>query len=224
MKRFTHQPANIPRAALTKGHRYRTPTGIEYPSVTTVLGATKPAEEIAGLERWKASVGADVANYILRESAIIGTQAHRLNERYLDMVDGGDARLLAKAHHANFRPHLDRIDNIRGNEIPMYSDMLELAGTADCIAEYDGTLSVIDYKTKRSPQQPDWLTDYYQQTAAYCIMFKEHTGITINQCVILVSSEKGTMQEFYSNPFDHAQGFLERLAQYDRCRREMLAA
>lgn len=223
MKQFTHVPADIPRAKLTAGHRYLTPDGMEYPSVTTILGFTKSVEAAGELAKWRASVGEDVADYITREAAIVGTQAHQLNENYLDMMESGEARLLARAHHENFKPCLDKIDNIRGNEIPLYSDTLELAGTTDCIAEYDGVLSVIDYKTKRSPQQPDWLLDYYQQTAAYCLMFKEHTGITVKQCVILVSSEKGTMQEFLSNPFNHVSGFLERLARYDREARKAVA-
>lgn len=219
MKIFTRVPVDVPRAILTKGHRYRTPDGSIYKSVTTVLGATKPADEVDDLDRWRVMVGEDVADYIMHEASAIGTQAHRLNEDYLNGKAPEPARLLARAHHENFRPHLDRMDRIYGTELPLYSKDMKVAGTADCIAEYDGVLSVIDYKTKRMQQQPDWVTDYYLQATAYCMMFKEMTGIAIKQCVILVSSERDTIQEFLADPHDHAADFLLRLKEHERMER-----
>ena len=224
----------LPKAEMVAGHRYRTPAGVIYPSVTTVLGATKPAEAVNGIKAWRDTVGADVADYIVREAATIGTQVHELNEAFLVMRgvgplperdfihnDGSTPRLLSWAHYENFRPHLDRIGRPVGTEVPMFSDYLRVAGTADCIAEYDGIMSILDYKTKRSPQREEWMTDYYMQTAAYAMMFREHTGIEIKQCVILASSEQYTMQEFRSDPRDYADKFTGRLATYDvRCRAE----
>ena len=93
----------------------------------------------------------------------------------------------------------------------MHSDNMLLAGTADCIAEYNGILSVIDYKTKRSDQKEEWLTDYFIQCTAYAIMFKELTGIEVNQIVILVSSEKNTRAEFIKDPNDFKDQLKERL-------------
>lgn len=219
MKIFTRVPVNVPRASLTKGHRYRTPDGSIYPSVTTILNSTKPADAVDDLDRWRAMVGEDVANYIMHEAATIGTQAHRLNEDYLNGKESEPARLLARAHHENFRPHLDRMDRIYGTELPLFSRDMKIAGMADCIAEYDGILSVIDYKTKRTQQQPDWVTDYHLQATAYCMMFKEMTGIAIKQCVILVSSERDTIQEFLADPREHAAAFLLRLKEHERMER-----
>ena len=207
MKTFSHLPLDIKRAQLREeDHRYLTPAGAVYPSVTTVLNSTKPADAVDGLERWRARVGEGGAAYI----AGAACEPARL--------------LLSRAHHENFRPYLDRIDQIYGTEVPLYSDMLEIAGTADCIAEYDGTLSVIDYKTKRMTQQPDWVTDYYLQTAAYCMIFTEMTNITIKQCVILISSERDTTQEFFADPREHAGAFLLRLQEYDRLARLRVVA
>ena len=217
---FSHLPLDIKRARLREeDHRYLTPNGAVYPSVTTILNATKPADAVDGLERWRARVGEGVAAYIAGMASKIGSEAHRLNEEYLNNKPPGPARLLSRAHHENFRPYLDRIDQIYGTEVPLYSDMLEIAGTADCIAEYDGVLSVIDYKTKRMTQQPDWVTDYYLQTAAYCMVFTEMTNITIRQCVVLVSSESDTTQEFLADPREYAGAFLLRLQEYDRLTR-----
>ena len=211
-----HVPVQIPRAVLVEGHRYRTPAGAVYPSVTTVLGATKTVDAVDGMEAWRARVGGDVADYITQEAAETGSQAHALNEAYVTGQEYDGARLLARAHHQNFIPYLNRMGRIYGAELPLYSDMMRVAGTADCIAEYDGHVSIIDYKTKRVPQQPDWISDYHIQTAAYSMMFTVLTGIRIERCVILVSSEQDTTQEFLSDPRDHAAEFLLRLAEYDR--------
>ena len=221
-------------AKMVNGHRYRTPEGKIYPSVTTILQATKHPVDGGELEVWGHRVGHDVADYVMRRAAEIGTQAHRLNEDYVmrraaeigtqahrlneDYVmrrqSGKSKLLLARAHHENFRPYLDRMEAY-GVEVPLYSDGMRIAGTADCIAKYDGTLSVIDYKTKRSPQREEWLADYYMQAAAYAMMFYGLTGIEIRQGVILVSSEQDTMQEFVTDLRKHADAFAGRLAAYD---------
>lgn len=217
--KFERVHVRIPRAKLVEGHLYVTPAGATYPSVTTVLGATKPADAVDGMDAWRARVGDDVADYITREAAETGSQAHALNESYVNGEKHGKARLLARAHHQNFVPYLNRMGRVYGTELPLYSDTMRVAGTADCIADYNGIPSIIDYKTKRVPQQPDWISDYMLQTAAYSMMFTALSGIMIRQCVILVSSERDTMQEFVSDPRDHAAGFLLRLAKYDRTAR-----
>ena len=224
----------FPKSVMVAGHKYLTPDGVVYPSVTTILGSTKPPEAVNGLKTWRESVGEGVADYITREAAYVGTQAHELNEAFLVMRDAGplpdrdfihsDGRtplLLAWAHYQNFRPHLDRIHNIHGTEIILHSDTLRVAGTADCIGEYDGVLSIIDYKTKRSPQRDEWISDYYAQAAAYAMMYYELTGVDVRQAVILASSEKNTMQVFRADINKHTNAFLERLSTYDvRCRTE----
>lgn len=208
------EPIRIPRATLVEGHRYRTPEGITYPSVTTILSATKSIETTDGIQAWRERVGAEVADYIVREAARTGTETHALNEAYVVGEAHNNTGLLARAHHENFIPYLDRMGRVYGTEVPLYSDTMKVAGTADCIAEYNGLTSIIDYKTKRSPQQPEWIIDYYVQTAAYSMMFTALAGITIQQCVILVSSEKDTIQEFLCDPRDYTAAFLLRLERY----------
>jgi len=89
-----------------------------------------------------------------------------------------------------------------------------LPGTSDCIAEYNGKLSIIDYKTKRSNQREEWLTDHFIQATSYGEMFKELTGIKVEQIVILVSSEKNTRMEFIKNPGDYLRLLEQRLDQF----------
>ena len=91
---------------------------------------------------------------------------------------------------------------------------MKLAGTSDCIASYDGELSIIDYKTKRSNQKEEWMTDHFIQGTAYSQMFKELTGIEIKQVVILVSSEKNSRMEFVKNTSDYKEMLTQRLNQY----------
>ena len=126
-----------------------------------------------------------------QESALIGTQTHKLIENHLNGITQTDeVRLLSVAHFNNLLPFLQKINDIHGTELRLYSNEMKLAGTSDCIAKYDGELSIIDYKTKRSNQQEEWMTDHFIQGTAYSQMFKELSGIEVKQVVILVSSEK----------------------------------
>jgi genome maintenance exonuclease 1 len=104
--------------------------------------------------------------------------------------------LLDKEMFMNFRPLLDRIDNIHGQEIALYSDHLRLAGRVDCIAEYEGKLSIIDFKTSAKPKRKDWIGSYFAQAAAYAVMYEERTGIPIDQSVIMVAVEGDDPQVF----------------------------
>ena len=109
---------------------------------------------------------------------------------------------------------MENISNVTCIEQRMYSDKLRVAGTSDLIAEYNGELSIIDYKTKRKPQIDDFMYEYYLQTTCYAQMFQEVTGRKINQVVILVSSEKNTRQEFIKECSDYVEPVKERITQY----------
>ena len=217
-KTFNHIPWIFKQAVLdTKNHQhhYTTPEGIRYPSITTLLGKTRPTENAKGIKAWRDRMGQEVSQFIFNELGIIGTEAHKLNENYLNNIHtGDDYRLLSHAHHNNFKPHLDRMDNVHGIEVQLYSDKLKVAGTSDCIAEYDGVLSVIDYKTKRSKQEVGYMLDPFIQTTAYSLMWEELTGNKVEQLIILASSEKNTMQKFVGKRDDYINKLNERITQY----------
>jgi genome maintenance exonuclease 1 len=78
----------------------------------------------------------------------------------------------------------------------MYSHHLRLAGTVDCIAEFDGRLSVIDFKTASKPKEHHWIHNYYMQCSAYAVMYEELTGIPVPQLVVLISVEDMDPQVF----------------------------
>ena len=97
----------------------------------------------------------------------------------------------------------EKVDNVYAQECGLYSDKYMVAGRVDCIAEYDGVLSIIDFKTSRSERNDDWNESYYIQASAYAEMFEERTGTPIEQIVILVVTEDGVVQEFIKNKTDY---------------------
>ena len=216
MSLYNHIPINFKQAELIEkdnAHFYQTPTGEIYPSITTILHETMANEKKESLQNWKEQEIA--SDYITQEAATIGTETHKLIENHINEVrQTDDVRLLSVAHFNNLIPFLQKINNVHGTELRLYSNAMKLAGTSDCIASYDGELSIIDYKTKRSNQKEEWMTDHFIQGTAYSQMFKELTGIEAKQVVILVSSEKNSRMEFVKNTEDYKDLLTQRLNQY----------
>ena len=213
---YNHIPINFKQSELIEkdnAHFYQTPTGEIYPSITTILHETMANEKKESLQNWKEQEIA--ADYITQEAATIGTETHKLIENHINEVRQTDeVRLLSVAHFNNLIPFLQKIEDVHGTELRLYSYAMKLAGTSDCIAKYDGELSIIDYKTKRSDQKEEWMTDHFIQGTAYAKMFKELTGIEVKQIVILVSSEKNSRMEFVKNTEDYKDLLTQRLNQY----------
>lgn len=174
--------------------RYFTKSGAAYPSVTTVLSVLSRDS----IKEWRKRVGAEEANKVSRQASTRGTKIHLLCEDILNNkeIDTSNMSLLDKETFKNFRPLLDRIDNIHGQEIALYSDHLRLAGRVDCIAEFDGKLSIIDFKTSSKPKRKEWIESYFAQAAGYAIMYEERTGIPINRSVIMIAVEGDDPQIF----------------------------
>ena len=215
MKLFRHRIIELPKCILdesTGAHIYTTPEGVKLRSVTTMLNKTKATKDKKQLTAWREKMGHPVAQYIMNTAAIIGTETHRLNENYINMErDSCNYSLLSLAHHRNFIPYLNKIKDVFGVEPKLFSSKMGLAGTADLVAEYEGKLSIIDYKTKRSKQKKEWMKEYFIQTEAYAKMWEELTGNPIEQLVILVSSEQDTFQEFISETKLHLNALEQRL-------------
>ena len=216
MSLYNHIPINFKQSELIEkdnAHFYQTPTGEIYPSITTILHETMANEKKESLQNWKEQEIA--ADYITQEAATIGTETHKLIENHINEVRQTDeVRLLSVAHFNNLIPFLQKINDVHGTELRLYSNEMKLAGTSDCIANYDGELSIIDYKTKRSNQREEWMTDHFIQGTAYAQMFKELTGIEVKQVVILVSSEKNSRMEFVKDTADYKELLTKRLNQY----------
>ena len=86
---------------------------------------------------------------------------------------------------------LKLINNIYALEGSLYSKQLGVAGTVDCIAEYDGELAIIDFKTSAKPKPREWIDHYFVQCMAYGCMLYELTGISVKKLVIIMACENG---------------------------------
>ena len=171
---------------------YVTPEGNKYPSITTVLSG-KGNE---GIIKWRESVGNDVANQIMRSAAKRGTAVHQLVEDYLNNDELSKQDVLPVALITLLKPELDKINNIVMQEGGLYSDNWGVAGRVDCIAEYEGKLSVIDFKTSTKEKKEEWIENYFIQGSAYCEMYEERFSGKIDQVVILIVTEDGGVQVF----------------------------
>lgn len=182
MKTFIkHDFPKLKRVDSSNGRTYQTPTGNAYPSVTSVVGLLKAQQ----IQEWRASVGAEEANKISARASRRGTAIHSLCEDYL-LGKNPSPSPFDREMFSSMKPLLDRIDNIHCLETQLYSHHLEVAGTVDCIAEFDGKLHVIDFKTASKPKERDWIHDYFMQTSAYAVMFEELTGIPVGRLLIVM--------------------------------------
>ena len=181
------------------GHRFYNIDGKNYPSVTTVLGIRKKE----GLQKWRDAIGENVANWEMGRAARRGKAFHTLVEQYLKGETPSIRDVLPIGLFKLMKPYIDQIDNIHLLEAIMYSPKLTIAGQVDCVAEYNGKLSVIDFKTANKERQEDWIENYFLQTTAYAHMFEETFGKPIEQIVILLASEDGTVQTFVKNKADY---------------------
>ena len=211
---FVHNAVEIPEVGTTNVNRkrfYLTPTGT-YPSITTVLGVRK--EKKAGLQAWRERVGHDVANHIMRTAASRGTAVHHMCEDFLNNKEvlKEDVAFLPWCLFSQLKPTLEKsINNIFAQDCGLWSEKYRLAGRVDCIAEWNGVPSIIDFKTSRSERKDDYNFEYYMQASAYAEMFEERTGIEINQIVILVVTEDGLVQEFVREKHDYLEPLIETI-------------
>lgn len=219
MLQFTHHIVQIPVAIQTEieGIRYyQTPEGKLYPSITTVLSKTS---DMSVLDEWRERIGTDAAEQIMKDAQIHGTMTHKLCEDYLNNKESnGDFLDIPKNHFEKLKPYLHKMNNIQGIELPLFSDEFKIAGTCDCIAEYNGDLSIIDFKTSRSRlmEHYDKVQKYFMQATAYSLMWKERTGIDIDQIVIIGSEETGDIAEFIKIPFDFKEVLIEKIEEFHK--------
>ena len=204
MKSFDHVELNteLPNISTQniEGKRfYVTPEGNKYPSITTVLSGRNKE----GILKWRQSVGNDVANQIMRQAASRGTAVHQLVEDYLNNIELSKQDVLPVALFSILKPELDNINNIRIQEGGLYSDYYGVAGRVDCIADYKGVLSVIDFKTSTKEKKEEWIENYFIQGSAYCEMYEERFDQPIDRVVILVVTEDGGIQTFTKSKDDY---------------------
>ena len=207
---FTHE---MP-AAIKNGMRwYDTPDGKKYPSVTTVVGyGEKP-----WLKEWQNMLGPQKAKKETQRCCDRGENVHKMVEMYLDNEED-PTREFPQEHRKLFnqlKVRLKKVDNIYAQELPLYSHRLKMAGRVDCIAEYDGKLAIIDFKTANNNKDVSKIQEYFWQTTAYAIMFHEMYGIGIENIVILMAVERGIMPLIFQDKIDkYVKPLLEKQREF----------
>lgn len=190
---------------------YSTPSGSQYPSVTTITGLLSKRAII----EWRKRVGEEVASAISSKASKRGTAIHKYFEDYLNnkivMPNLVDVPMWN-----SLTPLLPRINNIHCLETSLYSDHLRVAGTVDCIAEFDGKLSVIDFKTSSKIKTRDNIQSYFMQCSAYAVAFEERTGIPVSKIVILMGVDNEKPLVFTEKRDSWISGFKALRAEYDK--------
>jgi genome maintenance exonuclease 1 len=192
---------------------YETPDG-NFPSITTVLSSLSKAS----IQEWRNRVGAEEANRISTQASRRGTKTHSIIEDYLqnkqDYLSGHmpDSIELFKSVQSILDIH---VDNIYGIEVALWSKDLGVAGRCDCIAEYDGELSILDWKTSSKLKKEEWVESYKLQGTAYAKMYEERTGIKISQVVIVIAVSDNSPQVFFADPDEHITRLREVINNYD---------
>ena len=203
--------ADLKSETFPDGKRYYTlEDGTKLPSVTTVLGAQKKQ----AIMEWRKRVGEEEANRVSRKATSRGTNVHTLCERYLNNDPLGDIMPDAKEMFMSLKPLLNRIDNIHYQECALWSKQLGMAGRVDCIGEFDGVLSVIDFKTSKKVKSEAHIEDYFWQTTAYALMYEEMIGVPINDIVIIMAVEDDQPLVFKQKAEDHIHGLVKAINFY----------
>lgn len=184
---------------------YLTPEGNKYPSVTTVLSEYSRK----GIQEWRNRVGNEEANRISSKASTRGTKLHKACEDYLNNKDPNFNTPLEKELFEKIKPLLNNINNIHAQELRMYSHHLRMAGTVDCIAEYEGKLAVIDFKTSSRMKEASYIENYFMQCSAYAIMYEERFCIPINKTIVIVAVEEHAPQIFFETRDNHVKRLLE---------------
>lgn len=220
-KQFQHKGSGLDYDDLecvteSTGRRYVTPEGKKYPSITTVLSILSEDS----IREWRARVGEEEANKISHRAASRGTAVHSIIEDYINNKDIFEKGLYMPNIVHDFKRVQDILDErigvVYAQEVPLYSDVLGIAGRVDCIAEFDGVLSVIDFKTSRKTKKKEWIENYFIQESFYAAAFYERTGIPIKQIVTIISVDNAESQVFVEEPLNWLPKLIKVRKEYSR--------
>lgn len=193
---FTHLDIEFPEMETTyiDGNRYYpTPvTGNLYPSITSVTSHYN--REV--FKTWRQRVGDAEADRVIKESTTRGTSFHKSAQDYLENKpvehDTEEIEFMFDA----VKPYLDKINNIHAIEKCLYSDVLGIAGRVDCIAEYEGELAIIDFKTSKKIKPEAWIQQYFVQEVAYACMYYEMTQRVVKKLITIMVTPDGEVKVF----------------------------
>ena len=207
---FTHVPFNALNQAKATTYKngdryYTTPNGKKYPSVTTIL----KLHSKEGIDSWRKRVGKEEAAKVGARAGARGNRIHGLIEKTLNN-QSVSPNIFDMEMYQNMMKHVNRINNIRLQEVALYSHKIRLGGRCDCVAEFDGIPSIIDFKSSLKKKKVEWIEGYCMQVAAYSVMYKELYKESITQGVIImgVDDEKATVFKVKT------KDWIEKLVEY----------
>ena len=219
MKRvFEHEKIDIGYEDLVAdtsetGRVYVAPDGSRFPSVTTVLSIL--SED--AIRAWRLRVGEEEANKVGHRASNRGTAVHSIIEGYLKNEPTDDYLPHIKQSLQNLRPILDQsIGKIFGLETALFSGYLGMAGRCDCVAEFDGVPSIVDFKTSKRVKKKENISNYFAQMSAYAIMFEERTGMPITNTVIVMDVDDNEPLVFKEHRDNWTKLLIDTKKEYDR--------
>jgi ATP-dependent exoDNAse (exonuclease V) beta subunit len=190
---FKHIDLNLPtleRETIDGVRYYKIPDGEELLKLFSITSVTSHKNR-QFFANWRKKIGEEEADKITRQATSRGTDMHTLVEYHLKNEKLPEVQPLSDYLFKIAKPELNKINNIHALESSLYSKVLGVAGTVDCIAEFNGELAIIDFKTSKKPKPREWIEHYFVQCVAYACMLYELTGITVKKLVIIMSCENG---------------------------------
>ena len=213
---FNHIDLNLPslnRETIDGVRYYKVPDEEELIRLVSITSVTSHFNKEIFV-KWRKRVGEEEANRITKKATSRGTDMHTLVENYLlNIPELPKVQPISDFLFKISRSTLNNINNIHALESSLYSKELGIAGTVDCIAEYEGELAIIDFKTSAKPKPEDWIEHYFVQCMAYGCMLYEMTGIMVKKLVIIMACENGECVVYEQR--DKAK-YIKLLTQYIR--------
>ena len=173
---------------------YYLPNGRTAYSITTVTSFAKRKTIL----EWRKRVGEEKANRISQKASARGNDFHQVCQDYLENkeLNWDDYKPLTKFMFFSAKKELDKINNIHAIERTLYSEYFGLAGRVDCIAEYDGELAVIDFKTSEEIKPEEWIENYFVQEVFYAAAYYELTDIPPVKLITIMVTPSGEVKVF----------------------------
>jgi genome maintenance exonuclease 1 len=210
----THLIEQLEQQNTPDGRYYCSGDGsIKYPSITNMLSHFSNQD----IMKWRNRVGHDEANKISRKASTRGTQFHKQCENYLLNKKVVLRNPLEQVLFINSLIELNKIDDIHLLETKLFSHHLRLAGTVDCVAKFNGKISVIDFKTSNRSKKKEWIESYLLQATAYAIMVEERTKIAVPNIVIIIAEEETMKPQIFVEKRDNfAKQLLSKRNEFEK--------
>ena len=190
---FNHIDLDLPkleRETIDGVRYYKVPDEEELLRLVSITSVTSHFNKEIFIN-WRKKVGEEEAERVTKAATSRGTDMHLLVEHHLKNEQLPEVQPISDFLFKIAKSDLNRINNIYALEGSLYSKQLGIAGTVDCIAEYNGELAIIDFKTSKKPKPREWIEHYFVQCMAYGCMLYELTGISVKKLVIIMACENG---------------------------------